>query len=209
LLGFDEESAGNVTRTGYSYSGRTVTYEEFDHKPHVFFQRVQVVDDQNRVIDLRVSEDSDGKLKLWYHTTFRYDDLGRVVEQNTDPYDFGEGDDYSPLPGKVVTKFEGETKDVKYFDPARKLMLHSVSQLDRDGIETSMKIFDGKGKEKTGSEIFIDSKTHESSERPGSIAWEVIYDEHGNWTERRRWFKPAGGSDRILVRVIRQTIKYR
>ncbi len=68
--------------------------------------------------------------------------------------------------------------------------------------------FDSSGKEITGSERFFDAK-HVPSTRPGSVEWEVIYDDHGNWTERRRWFTPTDGSPRIMTRLIRQDITYR
>jgi hypothetical protein len=208
LLGYQQESNVLVT-TKISYNGPLVTIEKFDQSKRKVSETIQSLDDRGRVVEVRVSDLSHGELKPWYRTSFRYDGSGRVIEQKTDPYKWGDGDDYSPLPGRIVSQFEGQTKDVRWFDPDGKLMLHTISQLDRDGFEISMAVFDNSGKEKVGSEIFVDPKTHKSSIRPGAIRWEVVYDEQGNWTERRRWFSPADGGERILVRRVRQTINYR
>ncbi|MGP0098628.1 MAG: hypothetical protein ACLPHI_16440 [Terriglobales bacterium] len=66
------------------------------------------MDGSNRVIDLMVSDRNEGALELWYHVTFKYDEKGRVVEQNTDPFKVGDGDDASPIPGKLVVQYDDE-----------------------------------------------------------------------------------------------------
>ena len=48
-----------------------------------------------------------------------------------------------------------------------------------------------------------------ASDRPGSVEWEVVYDDHDNWTELRRWFTPSDGTPLIMTRLVRQTIAYR
>jgi hypothetical protein len=74
------------------------------------------VDDKKRVTELKVSDISGGQLKVWYHVAFKYDQKGRVIEQDTDPFKFGSGDDYSPLPGKVLVSYDDEkrTGEQKY-----------------------------------------------------------------------------------------------
>ncbi|HKI27612.1 MAG TPA: hypothetical protein VKA07_14905 [Candidatus Sulfotelmatobacter sp.] len=92
------------TLTEISYEGNKITLSRLQkYQGRKFFEQVQVVDDKNRVIDLKVSDLSAGQLKLWYHVTFKYDDKGRVIEQNTDPFKLGDGDDYSPLPSSIAT----------------------------------------------------------------------------------------------------------
>jgi hypothetical protein len=164
-----------------------------------------------RVADLKVSDLSAGQLKLWYHVSFKYDDKGRVIEQNTDPYKVGSGDDYSPVPGKLVVDYDHEKSsgEQKFYGIDGKLVLHTRFGFDRDGIFTKVSLVDASGKEQTGGAMVIDSRSHKASTSPGKVEWEIVHDDHSNWTERRRWFTPADGSARVMTRVIRQNITYR
>jgi len=197
--------------TEISYTGKTVTLSRLDSKQRKFYEQVRVVDDRNRVVDLKVSDLSGGQLKQWYRVKFKYDEKGRVIEQDADPFKLGSGDDYSPIPGKLAVQYNDEkhSGEQEFFDTDGKLVLHTAFEFDRDGIPTKLRVLDGSGKEKTGGEGFLDPVSHKSTTRPGSVEWEVTYDDHGNWTERRRWFTPADGSPRIMTRVVRQNIKYR
>jgi hypothetical protein len=207
-LGYENKA---VSLVEISYSGKKVTLaklRKYDRRQ--FFEQVQTLDEKNRVIDLRVSGQSNGQMKLWYHVAFKYDDKDRVVEQDTDPFKLGSGDDYSPLPGKVIFKYDDEkhSEEQEYFDPDRKLVVHARFELDKYGIPTRFNVLDPSGTKKIGSELFVDENWH-SSARSGEVEWEIIYDDHGNWTERRRWFIPADGKPRFLTRVVKQTIVYR
>jgi hypothetical protein len=207
-LGYEDKA---VSLVEISYSGNAITLSRLEkYNRHKFFEQVQRLDDQKRVTDLRVSDISGGQLKLWYHVAFRYDQKGRVIEQDTDPFKLGSGDDYSPLPGKVLVSYDDEkrTGEQKYYDPEGKLGLHMRFEFDRDGIPVRFHLLDASAKEKVGAEVFIDA-THKTTNRPGDVEWEVIYDDHGNWTERRRWFIPADGSPRIMTRGVKQSITYR
>jgi hypothetical protein len=112
-----------------------------------FFEQVQVVDDKRRVIDLKVSDMSGGQLKPWYHVTFKYDDKGRVVEQVTDPFKLGSGDDYSSIPGKLVVNYDDEKHfgEQKFYDTDGKMALHTIFEFDRDGILTKLRVLDASG----------------------------------------------------------------
>jgi hypothetical protein len=199
------------TLTEIAYEGNKITLSRFQKdQRRKFFEQVQLVDDGKRVIDLKVSDLTGGQLTQWYHVKFKYDGKGRVVEQSTDPFKLGSGDDYSPLPGKLVVEYNDEkhSGEQKFYDADGKLGLHTTFAFDRDGIFTKLRVLDASGTEQTGSEIFVDPQ-YNSSVRAGNVEWEVIYDDHGNWTERRRWFAPADGSPRIMTRLVRQTITYR
>jgi hypothetical protein len=198
------------TLTEISYAGNQITFSRLrKYQRHKFFEQVQIVDDNNRVIDLRVSDGN--PLKLWYHVALKYDDKGRVVEQSTDPFKLGSGDDDSPIPGKFVVNYDDEKRsgEQKFYDPDGKLVLHTTFEFDPDGILTKLRVLDASGKEQTGGETFVDLESHKPSTRPGNVEWEVIYDDQGNWRERRRWFTPADGTPRIMTRLVRQTITYR
>ncbi len=194
-----------------SYSKNKITLSRFQKYQHrKFFEQVQLVDEKGRVTDLKVSDLSGSQLKLWYHVAFKYDDKGRVIEQQTEPFNLGSGDDYSPIPGKLVVEYNDTTQsgEQKFYDVDGKLLLHTRFGYDRDGVFTKLRVFDAEGKEHTGGEIFIDAQ-HKSSTRPGQVEWEIIYDDRDNWTERRRWFTPADGGPKVMTRLIRQTITYR
>jgi hypothetical protein len=208
LLGFEvlaEEiieisyDANQIVRSGFQKYPRRKTSEQ-----------VQAIDDKRRVTDLKVSDMTGGKLTLWYHVAFKYDDEGRVIEQRTDPFKLGDGDDYSPLPGKLTVGYDDEKRlgEQKFYDTDGKLILHTRFWYDTDGVLTKLHAIDSSGKELVGGEIFVDAQ-YKSTIRPGDVEWEIIYDDHGNWTERRRWFTPADGSSKIMTRLIRQSIAYR
>lgn len=214
LLGCEYRQSGEewpFSFTEVTYSGNSIDESTLDEQGHKIYEQVQVVDGSNRVIDLKVSDRNEGPLKLWYHVTFKYDEKGRVVEQNTDPFKLGSGDDGSPIPGKLIVRYDDEKRigEQEFYETDGKLALHTRFTFDRDGIPTKFGVLNDSGKELTGSELFVDPNTHKSSSRTGSVEWEVIYDDHGNWTERRRWFTPADGSPRIMTRLIRQNITYR
>ena len=194
-----------------SYAGNRVIQSTFHKGQHQkVYEQIQIVDAKRQVIDLRVSDMTGGKLTLWYHAAFKYDEKGREIEQQTDPFKLGSGDDYSPYPGTLTVEYDDEKQsgEQKFYDTDGKLVLHTKFEYDRDGLLTKSRVVDPSGKDVVGGETFIDSQ-YKSSTRPGSVEWEVIYDEYGNWTERRRWFTPADGSPRIMTRTIRQNITYR
>src|SRR3954462_13735912 len=49
-----------------------VKMNRFDESRNKFFEQLQVLDDKERIAGLKVSDLSAGKLKLWYHVTFKY-----------------------------------------------------------------------------------------------------------------------------------------
>jgi hypothetical protein len=207
-LGYEEYAQ---TLTEISYTGNKIAMSRLRKYQRLkFYEQIQTLDGKGRVVDLKVSDMNTRQLKPRFHVAFKYDDKGRVVEQSTDPFKLGSGDDYFPLPGKVVVDFDDEKRsgEQKYYDPDGKLVLHTKFEFDRDGILTKLRILDDSGKERVGGETFVDPQ-YKSKTTPGDLEWEIIYDDRGNWTERRRWFTPADGSPRIMTKVIRQKITYR
>lgn len=142
---------------------------------------------------------------------FSYDKQGRVIEQQTDPYKFGSGDDYSPLPGKVVTRYDdaNHLREQKFYSPEGHFSYHSIAVLDRDGNILSVQRFSTVNAKPPGSDPIFNQLTQMAETPAGKTEWEVSYDDHGNWTERRKWLTPADGSARKLLQTIRRTIRYR
>jgi len=193
------------------YTGKTIESTVYDANNHKTDLQVQATDAAGRVVDLQVSDLSGSHLKLWYHSKFKYDGEGRVIEQVTDPYDFGEGSDYAPMPGRFVAQYDDahHTVDQKFYESKGKLAFHGEGRLDGDGLLIALREFDGLGKEGTGSDSVLNPMTGKMEEQKGSVTWEVVYDDHGNWTERKRWFAPADSGPRILVQMVQQSITYR
>jgi len=197
--------------TEVNYKGNSVETSEFNAGGREVSLQVQVLNEAGRVVDLEFSDSSKGELKLWYHSRFKYDDKGRVIEQDTDPYDFDAGSDYAPLPGKLVAQYDDSqhTVDQKFYEPEGKLVIHAIGQLDRDGFLIAYRVFDRSNTEGPGSDFVLNPKTGKLQIQKGNVAWEVTYDDFGNWTERKRWFSPADGGPRILVSRVTQTVTYR
>lgn len=135
------------SRTEFKYSGNTVEKDVFIPDGREAGSQIQELDGANRVVDLKVSDLSKGELKLWYHTKFRYDEKGRVIEQDTDPYDFGEGADDAPMPGKFVAEYDDEKHSVdQRFYAEGKLAFHAIGRLDANGLLIELRKFDHTGK---------------------------------------------------------------
>jgi hypothetical protein len=133
-LGYEDKAVNLVE---ISYSGHKVTLTRLQKwNRSKYFEQVQMLDSKKRVIDLRVSDPTGGQMKLWYHVAFKYDEKDRVIEQDTDPFKLGSGDDYSPLPGQVALSYDDEKQsgEQRYYDPEGKLVLHASFEFDRDGI---------------------------------------------------------------------------
>lgn len=213
MIGWDYKQWGDerFSRAKIEYTGNTVEVDTFDKNSVHIASQIQVLDGKGRVLDLKSSELRQGKMTLWFHTSFKYDERGRIVEQKTDDYAIGVGADNAPLPGRLVARYDGKNQTVEEltYDNSAHLEVHEIAQLDQDGFANSFRHLDPKGMPTTGSEFLIDDKTGKPGERKGDISWEVTRDGHGNWTERRAWFMPADGSPKFLVRVLRQKIEYR
>lgn len=214
LLGYEYRQNGSdepFSFTEFQYDGNTIISDEFDQHHQKIFEQVQVLDGSNRVIELSVSDMNNGALKLWYHSKFKYDEQGRLTEQNTDQYNYGPGDvDSEPPPGKVVIQYDDKkhTGEQDFYNPDGRLVLRMLAELDSHGYVTKTQVLDATGKESKASEgIWVDPKTHTT--HSGRYVLEATYDDHGNWTELRSWFAPADGGGRILTRSIKQTITYR
>jgi hypothetical protein len=213
MIGWDYRQWGDelFSRAKIRYLGNTVEVDTFDKNGVQITSQVQILDGEGRLLDLKSSELRTGKMTLWFHTSFKYDQRGRVVEQRTDDYSVGVGADNAPLPGRFVARYDDTNHTIEelVYDNAGHLGSDEIAQLDQDGFAISFRHLDEKGNATTGSEFLIDDKTGKPSERKGEISWEVMRDNHGNWTERKAWFVPADGSPKVLVRVLRQKIEYR
>ena len=175
------------TLTEIVYSGKSVILSRFQKYQHrKFYEQAEVLDNQSRVVDLKVSDLGGDQLKLWYHVQFKYDEKGRVIEQTTNPCKVGSGDDYSPIPGKLVVEYDDgkHSGQQKFYNSDGKLELTTHFEYDHDGLLTKLRVIDSSRKEIVGEERFYDGQ-NKFAVRPGNLEWEVIYDDHKNWTAPR------------------------
>lgn len=214
LLGYEYRQSGSdgpFSFTEFKYEGKTVITDQFDQNHHKVFEQVQVLDGSNQVTELAVSDISNGALKPWYHTKFKYDEKGRLIEQITDPYKIAPGDvDSEPRPGRIAIHYDDKkhTGEQDFYDPDGKLLLRAVSEFDPHGYVIKTEAFDAAEKPvDADEEIWVDPKTHKK--HAGTYSIDVAYDDHGNCTALQSWFTPSDGGDRILTRSIKQTITYR
>jgi hypothetical protein len=224
-LNFRYDSNGRVTsaeyrqgakdapfgRTFVKYIGNAVETRQSAAAGEERLHNTKRLDTAGRVVDLRTyTTDSKTKaVKQWFHVAFRYDAKGRIIEQVTDPYQLGAGDDSSPLPGRVITTYDDAkgTREQSYREGESEF--RSASGLDRDGLPVSMLVFMN-GVERPSFEIFpAKSDTEFPERRAGRVVWDVVYDDRGNWTERRRMFTPAAGGPPVVTRIVKQQIRYR
>jgi hypothetical protein len=213
LLGFEYRQGGSdkpFSFTEFKYEDKTITADQFDENHRKIFEQLQVLDGSRHVIELSISDMNNGALKLWYHTKFKYDEQGRLIEQNTDQYNYAPGDvDSEPPPGKIAIQYDDRkhSGEQGFYDLDGKLLLRVIAEFDAHGYVTKTEAFDATGKQPQGSEeTWRDPKTHKT--HSGKYVSDAIYDDHGNWTELRSWFVPADGGDRILTRSSKQTITY-
>jgi hypothetical protein len=203
---------GPSTYTEFRYERNKVTMVRFGQNRRIGFEQIYVLDPSNHVIEHSISDAGrSGTLKLWYHTTFKYDDQGRLTEQTTDKYNYAPGDvDSEPPPGRIVIQYDDKkhTGEQDFYSPEGKLLVRSLAEFDAHGYVTKMQVLDADGNEvKSTKGIWVDPKTRK--EHSGTFTVEATYDDHGNWTTLQSWFTPDDGGDRILTRSIKQTITYR
>lgn len=214
LLGYEYRQNGSDKPfffAEFKYEGKTITSDQFDENHRKIFEQVQVLDVSNHVVELSISDISDGALKLWYHTKFKYDERGRLTEQNTDQHNYAPGDvDSEPPPGRVAVLYDDKKHNggQDFYDPGGKLVLRMMAEFDGHGYVTRMRVLDADGKpQDSNQDVWLDPKTHKTYS--GTYTTDAIYDDHGNWTVLHSWFTPVDGSERILTRSIKQTITYR
>ena len=211
ISGWDYKQWGDdlFNRGKVQYSADKVEADTYDKDGHEIASQVQTVNGDGKIIDLSKYELSGGKMKLWYHSNFKYDQAGRLIEQKTDPYTQGVGADNAPLPGRVVVHYEQNLVEEWSYDLTGRLADHRLAHVDEFGIPVSFENFGSSGKPQPGSDFLPDEKTGKTELREGDLTWKVTCDEHGNWTERQGWFTRANGGPSILLRTVRQMIVYR
>jgi hypothetical protein len=131
--------------------------------------------------------------------------VGRVTEQLRDAYTIPDGCDECPIPGNIETRYERSVREQTFFSPSGKPLLRRISQMEKDGSIASIR-YERVAKREDAPDLnrVVDAITP----RAGNRYVETTWDDRGNWTEKREYFRPTGG-DPILQVVYRRKILYR
>ncbi len=158
------------------------------------------LDGADKVIELSSHDDG-------YHVRWKYDLLGRVLEQETGAYTIPDGCDECPIPGRIETAYRKSEREQTFFNPKGKALFRRITGLERDGSISSIRYqwMSGAGPEDAPDLYRVLASI---APRGGSLYRESTWDDHGNWTERRAYFQPHGGSP-VLQFVCRRKIVYR
>jgi hypothetical protein len=109
----------SLTEFSYSTDGKTVNFNEYDAVGAVTQSMTQTVDDQGHVV-MAVIRDRDWKTKQMnapLRVAFRYDETGRLIEQDTAAHEFDKsGSEFELPPGKISIIYNDEkhTKTTSY-----------------------------------------------------------------------------------------------
>jgi len=195
LLSFDyrqgpKDDLFSHTELHYSPDGKTVEISSSDQAGNVTRITTQTADDQGHIVQATIQEWDwkAKKLKPPLKVAFRYDQQGRLIEQNTDAHDFERGGSEHELPpGKISITYDDakHTKTTAYSGQEGRL----TSTVTYNAIGTVI------GVSATAAGQTIATKL------------ECSYDNHDNWTSCRQLGERAGVS--TLTKMWRQTITYR
>jgi len=181
-----------ASRTGLRYSGggKTVDYVFYDPAGEVTRSTTQTGNDRRQVV-LAVIRERDWqtkKPKTPLSVAFRYDEKGRLVEQNTGAHEFEKaGSEHELPPGKVSITYD----DVK----RTKTTAYSSNEGLIDLTVT---------RDENGATIGISGGT---KNEPVDVRIECSYDSHKNWTNCQQMVKSSGVS--TVAKIWHQTITYR
>jgi YD repeat-containing protein len=178
------------TELEYSTDGQTVREATFDETNTLFETRIKTLDNAGRVARLEIHETT-WPARLPSRTirvAFKYDEQGRLVEQDTEPYKVeSDGGEQEIPPGKIhLTYDDGQHT-------------RTMSYEGEEGPITSTVALDV-----TGALIRSGFKTAEQSY---DSRLEFTYDDHGNWITCKQWVTAEG--TRKMTGLWRRTIAYR
>ncbi len=178
------------TELSYSADGKTIDSIQYDEAGAVTESSTQTVDDQGHVV-MAVIRDRDWEtkqMKTPVKVVFRYDGVGRLIEQDTDAHEFDKSENEGALPpGKITIAYDDvkHTKTTSYLGDEGSLVF-TVTH-DASGATIG---FAGGAEGGT-----LDAVVHCTNDR------------YGNWTACQQSVK-TGGVDRV-VRMWRRRIIYR
>lgn len=180
----------NRTELRYSNNGKIVEITQFDAAGAIVQSTTQTADDQGHVVAAAI-RDRDWRtkqMKTPLKVSFRYDEKGRLIEQDTSAHEFDKsGSEQELPPGKISIAYDDlkNTKTTSYSGAEGSIVLTVTHNAN-------------------GATVAFTGGT--DGERLDSVV-DCAYDIHGNWTTCRQTSggPPAGD----VVKMWRRTITYR
>jgi hypothetical protein len=158
-------------------------------------------DEQGDVAEVWSREDG-------YHVRLKYDRQHRVVDQLTDPYALKSGCDVCPIPGEIRIRYDEGMREQAFFDPEGKPSVVRITRFEKDGSIASIHFEAPKNSEAANAP---DLNRVVQSIRPsggGDHVIETVWDDHGNWTEKKDTVRRADGTPAPRT-LLRRKIVYR
>jgi len=206
LMNFNYDEAGRLTsreshgRDGplwgrlehrYAEDGRSIkTVSYFGASPTGSSSETLTLNGKGQIVELEIARlDYETKLlKRTAHITFRYDERGRCVEQDTDQSDGNPENGYvPPKPGKVVVTYDDvnriEEASAVEGDQTVKIRLNEKGEVTRLSVNPFL----------PGEFVTLEP--------------ELKYDAYGNWIECKEFLVQKGA--RVLSHWYTRTITYR
>jgi hypothetical protein len=174
----------------YSSDGRRITETRRDEKGRIMQTRVSSLDANGRVVEFEwaLRDSKTGMMRDPRRFRFKYDEKGRVIEQDADPEPPGTAQDEQTIPaGKMTIVYDDANSRRTASFPFGGGEARSTLTLDENGAVKGLSIPTPVGIMKT--------------------AIECTYDTHGNWTECKRW--ATQGSERRMSGWWTRIITYR
>lgn len=219
---YEYDAKGNkLAENFYSWMGtrgNRVVYT-YDEKGHQLSATCYKADDTVSW-KTTTSYDTDGRKIEWsnfqagilrYKIKYRYDDQGRISEEET--FEFNAPPNlitsHSPVPGKIVYDYNDSerTKEVTTCLPSGTLKSREIRTTDERGNETSRRTLDENGSTRNNEIVWFDSRkpVHTLSGTPST---KFEYDAYGNWTKKTRLIWAAGAKEPEAWNIEYRTITY-
>jgi hypothetical protein len=187
----------------YVYSGKPETVQR-----RILAAQTGIARDAEK---LRLNQDGT-VAELWdtadgYHVRWKYDDRNRIIEQLTDPYTPPAGCDPCPLPGAIRTLYEERTRVQTFFEPGGKSVLRRITEFEKDGSIASIR-FEAPSGANPADAPDLNRVVSAIVPQGGEQHVVTIWDDHGNWAEKKVILLPGTGAP-ITHFIYRRKIIYR
>jgi hypothetical protein len=185
----------NGTRTGklaytYDEQGHQLTQTSYNADDTLSWKLVNTYDAKgNKTESVQYQGD-----KLRYRFLYKYDDKGRMTEQETFEFNVTPNvhSSHSPVPGKVTYAYHDErrTKEVATYDERGSLESRVIYAFDDKGNDAGSMAFNPDGSRRN-DEIHWYDKNVRVRTLSGTGSVKLDYDAQGNWTRKTYLMKVA------------------
>ena len=185
-----------IGRLVYAYDdvGHLLAETSYDRDDAVAWKNVSSYDPEGHQLEWVQYQ----KGVLRYKKMSKYDDEGRITEQQTSEFNAPPNVyvSHAPVPGKIVYSYNDRErfKEIATYDPNGSLRTREVRTLDEKGNEIGWAYFNADGSPKN-TEINFYDKNKLVGTLSGKALLKFEYDSHGNWTKKAHLILPAGARE--------------